>query len=635
MNDDAGQSRGSTAGRMVFGLALIGAIVAVYWKSFGAPFLFDDERAIWDNPSIRSLHPISAVLVPPRELPTSGRPLVNLSFALNYAVDGLRPAGYHIVNVALHVLCALLLVAIVRDTLRSGRLAARFDGAADGVAMVVGAVWALHPLLTDAVAYSTQRSELMVSLFLLLTLGCCIRGWKGRAAARAAWFGCAVVACAAGMACKEVMVAAPLIVWLYDRTFVSGRFGAALKHSRWLYVGLMITWGMLVFLLLGKPRSASVGFHAGVSWWDYLCTQTGVVSWYLRLCLWPTPLSVAHDWPIARGFGQVWPQAALIVALLALTVLAIIRRPAVGFPAACFWMILAPTSSVVPIVTEPVAERRMYLPLAALVALVVPWAWSALRSHLSLRTARVTGVTASVVLVAALAQVAAARVDEFSDGIGVWRSASVIYPQYDFIWNNLGLALSRVGRRDEAIECYGKAVGLDPRNYQARMNLAMKWLETGRTGAAAMQLRESLGYTGRDLRSTQRIAMLLEAIGYRQDALAAFDRAVRMNDEWVEGLNRFAWIRATDPSPELRDGRMAVSLAERACALTGNASPECLDTLSAAYAECGRFDDAIQTGSKAFLLARQRNDDKTAAQIEQSIRLYEQRQPVRAARPGQ
>src|SRR5206468_3019554 len=157
-----------------------------------------------------------------RELPTAGRPLVNVSFAINYALGGLNVVGYHVLNVALHVLCALLIFGIVRRTFdligRSGQeqpvRSPRPDSQAANLACAVALIWVLHPLNTEAVNYLTQRTEIMMALFYSLTLYASIRAVQSPRAL--VWTAGAIVSCAAGMASKESMVTAPLMVVLFD-----------------------------------------------------------------------------------------------------------------------------------------------------------------------------------------------------------------------------------------------------------------------------------------------------------------------------------------------------------------------------------------------------------------------------------
>ncbi|HEX3728548.1 MAG TPA: hypothetical protein VHV47_02000, partial [Opitutaceae bacterium] len=203
-------------------LLLVLLAIAAYAGSLGGKFLYDDVPGIVDNPSIRSLR--TALIPPAGGLPESGRPLLNLSFALNYAAGGLNPWGYHAVNALIHGLAGAVLFGLVLGTWR-GAHAVKFAG-------MIALLWVVHPLQTESVAYVSQRAEALMGLFYLLTLYCFIRGWRGLSC----------LACLCGMACKETMVTAPLLVLLYDRAFVGGSFREAMKRRGRYYLALAATW---------------------------------------------------------------------------------------------------------------------------------------------------------------------------------------------------------------------------------------------------------------------------------------------------------------------------------------------------------------------------------------------------------
>jgi len=173
------------------------------------------------------------------------------------------------------------------------------------------------------------------------------------------------------MGSKEVMVGAPLIVFLYDRVFLAPSFREQWRQRWGLYVALAGTWLILARLVAGTHNPV-VGYRHGVSSWRYLETQAGVIPYYLRLCFWPKPLVIDYyDWPVAKSLGDVWSGAMVVAALLGGAIWAFRRHPGLTFLGAWFFLILAPTSSFLPIIGEAVAERRMYLPLAAVVTMIV------------------------------------------------------------------------------------------------------------------------------------------------------------------------------------------------------------------------------------------------------------------------
>jgi len=229
----------STTSRWWIALAacsLTVAALAAYWPSFAGVFVYDDEPAILRNPTIRQLWPLSGALQPPADATVSGRPVANLSFAVNYALSGTRVWSYHAANFLIHLCAGLTLFGIVRRTRVPGRQEApavtheddrRPAGDGGGVAghptllaLVIALLWTLHPLQTESVTYVVQRVESLMALFFLLTFYCFIRSLASPHPLR--WRGLAVVLCLLGMGTKEVMATAPVLLLLYDRTFVGG-----------------------------------------------------------------------------------------------------------------------------------------------------------------------------------------------------------------------------------------------------------------------------------------------------------------------------------------------------------------------------------------------------------------------------
>ena len=358
-------------------IALAG--LAAYHNSFSGPFIYDDAPAILDNPSIRHLWPVWQPLCPPHGegLTIEGRPILNLSFAVNYAISGTRVWSYHALNLAIHLAAALALFGVVRRALESRARPGHPLLLALGAALL----WTVHPLQTEAVTYVIQRAESLMGMFYLLTLYCFVRGAGTEPASApdaaadqrrsAPWLGLSWVACLLGMATKEVMITAPVMVLLFDRTFAAGSFAEAWRRRRSYYLALGATWLLLIALVAGTGgnRSGSVGFGTGVSWAAYVMTQFQAIATYLRLACWPHPLVFEYGtfWVTA---AQAAPYAAAVALLAAGTTWALVRMPALGFLGFWFFGILAPTS-LAPGTTQMIVEHRMYLPLAALAVLFV------------------------------------------------------------------------------------------------------------------------------------------------------------------------------------------------------------------------------------------------------------------------
>lgn len=490
---------------------LVVATFAAYSTGLRAPFQFDDLDGIVENVTIRTLWPLfgdTGVFHPPPQSPVGSRPVVNVSLALNYALNDVlgidnggprAPVSYRVLNITVHLTSAFLLFGVIRRTLRHGAMREKFAATADLFAIAAVFIWALHPVQSEAVLYTVQRTELMMAACYLGALYCSIRAWDASSrAAAAGWYLAAVVVGLVGMGCKEVMISMPLAVLLYDRAFRNESWRQTF-HRRWWFYGLLgLTTSFVIYLRSTSPRPHTMGFHLGITWFEYLYTQCWAILRYVQLFFWPDRLildygpQMIHDGRgiigviVLTAFGMltaaVWikprwwtwwsagaaalavgiiftsrPElpdllvqglgnpvhgplalaasitffvigavetAGLVVrvrcrsrlvgalaawgsvlgllwvgivsfppdamraryAYLAIGSLLVLsafvlralapRMPVdrwgwLGFLGACFFMILAPSSSVLPMSTEMAAERRIYLPLAAVIVLVL------------------------------------------------------------------------------------------------------------------------------------------------------------------------------------------------------------------------------------------------------------------------
>ena len=242
---------------LVCGAFLSAAAAAAYSRTFSVPLLYDDLPSIRDNPTLRH---VGAAFWPPFNSTVSGRPVLNISLAINYAASGTSVWSYHALNLALLVLAGLTLFGIIRRT-----LSPRADPRASGIAFCIALLWVLHPLLSESVTYVIQRGESLMGLFYLLTLYCFIRGAWTDGKSRGLWYGSSVASCLLGMGTKEVMVSAPLVVLLYDRTFLAGGFAAALRRRWRVYAGLAATWSVLPLLVVSTHgRGGTARMNAAI-----------------------------------------------------------------------------------------------------------------------------------------------------------------------------------------------------------------------------------------------------------------------------------------------------------------------------------------------------------------------------------
>ena len=510
---------------------LVLAVSVAYANSFHGPFVFDDKPSIVENSSIRHLGSLQVLAASPDAVTTAGRPVVNLSLAINYAIGGLDLEGYHVVNLGIHILAALALFGLLRRTLLLPPLSARFGAASAGLALTVALLWAIHPLQTESVTYIVQRAEAIVGLFYLLTLYCLLRG--ATAARGTAWYAAAVGSCALGMASKEVMVSAPLVALLYHRVFISGSFKESLRRRWRLWLALSATWVLLALLVyLSQHRGGSAGFGLGMTSWQYARRQFGCIIHYLRLTFWPSPLVLDYGNAAVKDAAELVPSAIGVLLLLAATVAALVLRPKWGFLGVFFFAILAPTSSIVPLPGQIEAEHRMYLPLAAVVASAVLAAYRTVaRLGLRFRQAAVALIPA---VAAALGWGTYRRNQVYQSELVLWDTTVRDCPLNYRAYHNRGNAYMAMGQHDAAIKDFGKVVELNPRDaksYDGRGNVysaAGRYDEAIRDFDKAIKLKPDLAdaYNGR--------GTVYGNKGYLDAAIEDFGRAIGLDSGFAE-----------------------------------------------------------------------------------------------------
>jgi len=439
----------------VYGVAI--ALLTLLAYSNAIPPLFaglDAKESVRDNPYIRTLWPLSHAMSLPLLEDTLAadegskggtmvrRPILSLSFAINRALLGPEPASFHLVNIAIHVGTALLLFALVRFTLSLPAVAPRIAPRAAGLAFASALLWALHPLQTESVTNLVQRAESLMGLLYLSTLYCAARAMTATAHGRL-WAMAAVVACALGMGTKETMVTAPVAVLLYDWVFVA-RSGRDLA-GRWrLHSALLLTWTVLVVLIATTAHDAARDFDDGKTL-PYLLAQPRIILHYLRLVFWPDEL---HVYVNTRAFvftigltpvREFVAPALLLSAAFIGAAVAAWKRNGLGFLGLCFFLILAPTSSVVA-TSDVLQEHRLYLSLASVLVFVVLAA-----DRLAARR-RVVAVAMLVAAAVALGARSYARNDDYHSEFGMYypddmRQAVIIVARHEFAQGNIAQAL--------------------------------------------------------------------------------------------------------------------------------------------------------------------------------------------------
>ncbi len=493
--------------------------LAAYGGSSHAAFLFDDVPALGENAALHRGDFLGAAFGRPHS-PLSNRPVACLTFAMNLAFGGLTPAGCRAFSLALHLANVVLLAAVLRRTLLAPAIAARFtDRRATIVAVVTASLWGVHPLGSEAVVYLTQRTTLLLTFFFLLMLYGLLRA--SAVSRPAVWNGLAVAAAWLGMGSKEEFVAAPLLAILFERAFLYPSW-SAMRPRVATYAWLASSWLMSAGCVAAGPANSTVGYHTipQASAWEWLLTEAGVLVHYLRLTVWPFPLRAAYDWPIVRDVSAAVLPGLFIVSLLVVTIGLWFVRPAWGWPGAMFFLLLAPTSSILPIVTELVAERRMYLPMAALLIPAILAVDAGLRRFVSqsiawrnvllgLAVATPAGLTAAGI--AATRSRAAVYDDEYVFWADVYQKNELTNRSFlsGIILSGFGKVVAERGRPQEANELFRRALECEAPTLDTRVNYAASLVDLGRPAEAEPTYREALQTNPQHVNALGNLAKLL------------------------------------------------------------------------------------------------------------------------------
>lgn len=479
----------------------------VYLPALGGPFVFDDLTMDSLNPN--GSPPVSALL-------KSSRPLFYLSLWLDRQMFGLSPAPMHTVNLILHLLNASLMIGVLRRILA---LAGVEDARRDWLAAAGGGVFALHPALTEGVSYIVSRSEVL-SLFFVLAAFLVFLGAERIVAGRAV--AVLLLAALASLTKEHSFALIPLMllsaVW-FSRSAVEGLKAKAVVFAPLMLGG--IAGAAFVFKAVGTQATAGFGVQA-VTPLNYLATQCHVIWRYVLLFFVPWGMNIDRAIPFARSFAEPLALAGL-AALFAATGAAIVYRnryPLAGFGWLAFLILLAPTSSVIPI-ADAMTDRRLYLSSFGLLVFTAQWF---VRSKLP--SGRFMAGFAAVLAV--LGALAYSRNQDYTSSERLWRASIAANPANARAHFQMAHALYVQGGCAESAESYAKAHSLGQTGTDLLVDWALALDCAGQPDAAAQRLNEALARRPNSHHARATLGMVYAKQGKLDDALAELNRAIEI-----------------------------------------------------------------------------------------------------------
>ncbi len=600
-----------TAYALLF-IALAGGLA--YANTLDAPLIFSDRINIESNLSLRNLKTAFSV---PADSGLAGRPFVNFTFAVNYALGGGKVAGYRLVNILIHILGAFTLFGIVRRTLLTEPLRDDYGRGAAYLAFAAAVIWVLHPIQTQAVTYLSQRCESLMGLLFLLTFYCAVRGFQADASSR--WYLASVVFFIMGIGSKEVIAAAPPLILLYEILFMRRAFRDVVRRSWPLYAGFFVGLIVLVFLVATAASAVhNQGLREGsATLFQYWGTQSIVLLHYVRLIVWPAGFCFDYGWPPASA-GEVILPAAVILLAIAASVWAAWRRRPIGYLGLWFFVIAAP-SSLAPLL-DAANEYRMYLSSAAPVVLTVLacYRWGRkldvypggpLENHAALLSR--IGLTVVLVVAFVLGALTYQRNSVYRTEEGLWKDTVGKAPANSRAHLNLAIVYDHSGRTTAAIDEYESALKLKPGDVTAHADLGYALARSGRVRDGIAHLRRALELRPDYAEAHANLGIALFELGQRQEAMEHFKKAVALKPDRASSyLNLgMACLRSERPGDAIVYLKQAVALQP------GNA--EAHANLGLALDKIGRSEEAGKSLEEALRL---QPGSALARQIEEYIR---------------
>lgn len=530
-------------------LALITA--AVYSNTLNNQFVFDDSR-IYLNPHIRlSTLDLDGLANAWQESEPRSRPLVNTSFAINYFFHQYQVQGYHLVNIAIHIITGIFLFLLIKTTLSLPALAGKYQWG--WLPFLSALIWLVHPVQTQSVTYTIQRMNSMAAMFYVIALLAYVRGrLSGHLWRKILLFGLAIMGWLLALWSKEIAVTLPLFVCLYDWYFIQDLECGWLKKYGLLIGGVfcLLLLATLLFYFGNDPFSSLLAGYGSRDFTlgERLLTEIRVVIFYLSLLVLPLPsrLNLDHDFAISQSLfapiNTILSLAALCL-LLGLVVYLARRQRLLSFGILWFFGHLVIESTFVPL--EIIFDHRLYLPSMILIpAGLVFW-----RECLPDSSGRILLVAA---LVLVLSFWTYQRNRAWADPVALWSDCTQKSPDKARNHSNLGVALKRAGRLAEAESHFLTTVRLDPSFFEAYNNLGNIRVIQGRLAEAVLFYAKGLEIKSDSVLLHINMGHTLSNLWRLDEAWEHYKKALVLAPGNVEAKNGFYRVGRARSAAKLR-----------------------------------------------------------------------------------
>ena len=593
---------------------------AVFGQTLRHDFVnYDDPRYVYQNTRITSGLNIAGIAWAFTHIHSENwHPLTTITHMLDSSLYGLKAGGHHFTNVLLHTVAVVLLFLLLQQM--TGAL---------WKSAFVAAVFAIHPLHVESVAWVAERKDVLSGVFFMLTL----LAYVHYARAPSTWrYLIVAFVFALGLMSKPMLVTLPFVLLLLDywplrrirdqRSRV-GRQLLSLLVEKIPLIALSAVSSVITFL-------AQRGALGGTEQLPMLARiNNALVSYvvYVRQMFWPANLAVFYPHPENRL--PPWEISLALAVLIGITIAAVIlRKKAPYFIMGWFWYIgmLVPVIGLVQVGWQGHADRYTYLPQ---IGLYIAGTWAVADLTALWPRRRILLGAAALLLIGALSWSSSVQTSYWRDSETLFTHALAVTRNNDVAENNLGIVFLQRGQLDEAISRLQAAIDLRPENGPAHNNLAKALLQKGRLAEAMVHYRKFFEIEPENVEARNILGTALIQQGRIREAIEQWQDALAIEPENGNAASNLAWVFATCPDDSIRDGRRAVELAEKALRISGGKIPMILRVLAAAYAEDGRFSQAIESAQRGADLATSQGNSGLAAELQSNIALYQAGTPLR------
>ena len=594
-------------------IALAGLTCLVFSQTLWHDFInYDDPQYVYENTKVTGGLSISGIVWAFSHIHSlNWHPLTTISHMLDCQLYGLKAGWHHFTNVLLHTLAAMLLFLALQQ----------MTGAVWRSAFVT-AVFAIHPLRVESVAWIAERKDVLSGVFFMLTLLAYLYYVR---VPRVRGYLSVVFLFACGLMCKPMLVTLPFVLLLLDYWPLDRIKGQLWKRvaEKIPLIALSAVSSVITFLV----QKGAVGRTEELPILERI--SNAIVSYvlYIWQMLWPVNLSVFYPHPENRL--PLWEIVFCFLLLICITVTAIaLRKQRPYLLTGWLWYLgmLVPVIGLVQVGWQGRADRYTYLPQ---IGLYIAATWAVTDLTALYRHQRATLSTAAIVVIAALSSCAWVQTSYWRNSETLFRHALAVTTNNDVAENNLGIVFMGQGKLDEAISLLQSAVDLRPDNSAAHENLAKALLQKGQVADALTHYRKLLDLQPDNMEVHNIVGTVLVQQGSVQEGVEEWQKVLSVEPDNGNAMSNLAWVFATSPDQSIRNGAKAVQLAEQAVRISGGRIAILFRTLAAAYAENGRFVDAIQAAQRGVELANSQGNSSLATELQANIALYQERQPLR------